>query len=77
MADRNALLGYHESTRGLTEFSLGATLEALHRNLEAGPHSRAAYEIWTPLAEQGSLRQSEREKYQKLQARYNRPNGRK
>jgi tetratricopeptide (TPR) repeat protein len=77
MAERNPLVGSHQSNRGLTEFYIAETLEALRRGSEANPHWRAAYDIWKPLAERGSLHQREREKLEKLQARYNRPNGRK
>jgi hypothetical protein len=76
MAERNALGGNHQSTRGLTEFYIGETLEALRRVSEADAHWRAAYDIWTPLAKHGSLRQREREKFEKLQAGYNRVDGR-
>jgi tetratricopeptide (TPR) repeat protein len=76
MAERNALEGNHQSTRGLTEFYLGETLEALRRVSEADVHWRAAYHIWTPLAKRGSLHPRDREKFEKLRARYNRVNGR-
>jgi tetratricopeptide (TPR) repeat protein len=70
LAIRNLLGADQQGRRGLTEFYLAKTLTGLGRETEAGPHRRAAYDIWAPLESSGSLHENERSYFRELQTRY-------
>jgi serine/threonine protein kinase/tetratricopeptide (TPR) repeat protein len=70
LAIRNMLGADQQGRRGLTEFYLAKTLAGLGREREAGPHWRAAYDIWAPLEPTGSLHENERGYFKELQTRY-------
>jgi hypothetical protein len=58
------------SRQALTEYRMAGTLVALHRNADAEPHRRRAYDIWAPLAQGRALNAEQQRFFSELQAQY-------